>query len=136
MKSKRTYLLKIVVFAVIVLISFHVFSCRQGNEKKIKNPQIREKITAARYAPDGMYMKDHYLIYHKGKWHLFAPPGKIGTMWHCKDSEESSELMISSDLLNWEYAGTAVAASRKEGHFDRLMGGIAPCVIKQKAGFT
>lgn len=106
-----------------------------AKENKRKNAQIREKIAAARYVPDGMYMKDHYLFFHKGSWHLFAPLGKIGTMWHYEGSEESSELMISSDLLNWEYAGTAVPAARKEGHFDRLMGGIAPCVIEHEGKF-
>jgi hypothetical protein len=84
--------------------------------------QPGDKIAAARYAPEGMYMKDHYMVFHQGKWHLFAPLGPVGTMWHYEGSEESAEHMVSEDLINWEHIGTAVPASRKEDHFDRLMG--------------
>jgi hypothetical protein len=92
-------------------------------------------IAAVRYAPPGMYMKDHYLVFHKGRWHLFAPLGPEGTMWHHEGSEESAEHMVSRDLVNWKYIGTTVAASRKEGHFDRTLGGLAPCVIKDGGKF-
>lgn len=129
--SVTKYFILLVIFAGS-LVSFK----NQDITKKARNSNDKKRnIASVRYAPDGMYMKDHYLIYHKGKWHLFAPLGKIGTMWHYEGSEESSELMISSDLLNWEYVGTAVPASRKEGHFDRLMGGIAPCVLKHEGRF-
>lgn len=121
----------------LLFLTFSLVFCISLSAKERKNRKalVSEKIAAARYAPEGMYMKDHYLFFHKGKWHLFAPLGKIGTMWHYEGSEESSELMTSKDLLNWEYVGTGVPASRKEGHFDRLMGGIAPCVMEHEGMF-
>ena len=92
---------------------------------------VRE-IASARYAPPDMYMKDHCLIQKDGQWHLFAPLGKIGTMWQNDGSEESAEHMVSADLVNWKHLGTAVPASQREGCLDRLMGGIAPQVIQQR----
>jgi len=93
-------------------------------------PGKDKALRAARYAPPGMYMKDHYLVRDKGTWHLFAPLGPEGTMWHHVGSEESAEHMVSTDLINWEHTGTAVAASRQDGYFDRTLGGIAPCVVR------
>ena len=92
---------------------------------------VRE-IASARYAPPGMYMKDHCLIQKDGQWHLFAPLGKVGTMWQHEGSEESAEHMVSNDLVHWKLLGTAVSASKREGCFDRLMGGIAPQVIPNR----
>ena len=92
---------------------------------------VRE-IASARYAPPDMYMKDHCLIRKDGQWHLFAPLGKVGTMWQHEGSEESAEHMVSDDLVHWKLLGTAVSASKREGCFDRLMGGIAPQVIPQR----
>ena len=53
-------------------------------------------------------------------------------MWQNEGSEESAEHMVSADLVNWKHLGTAVPASKREGCFDRLMGGIAPQVIQQR----
>ena len=97
-------------------------------------PSVRE-ISAVRYAPPGMYMKDHCLIQQDGQWHLFAPLGEVGTMWHHEGSEESAEQMVSDDLVHWKRLGTAVPASKREGYFDGLMGGIAPHVIAHDGGY-
>jgi len=89
------------------------------------------QIAAVRYAPPGRYMKDHCFVFKDKRWHVFAPLGKIGTSWEDPGSEETAEHMVSTDLVHWEYLGTAVAASRREGYFDKMMGGIAPHVILQ-----
>jgi len=89
-----------------------------------------QEIVAARYAPAGMYMKDHCFVCKDGRWHLFAPLGKIGTIWQHPGSEETAEHMVGTDLVHWQHLGTAVAASRRDGHFDKTMGGIAPHVIQ------
>jgi len=99
-----------------------------GRQADGVQPTVRE-IASARYAPPDMYMKDHCLIRKDGQWHLFAPLGKVGTMWQHDGSEESAEHMVSDDLVHWKLLGTAVSASKREGYFDRLMGGIAPQVI-------
>jgi sucrose-6-phosphate hydrolase SacC (GH32 family) len=91
--------------------------------------RVRE-IAAVRYAPAGWYMKDHCLVCKDGRWHLFAPLGKIGTSWEDPGSEETAEHMVSTDLVHWQHLGTAVAASRRDGYFDKTMGGIAPHVIQ------
>ena len=78
----------------------------------------------------GWYMKDHCLVRKDGLWHLFAPLGKIGTSWEDPGSEETAEHMVSPDLVHWRHLGTAVAASRRDGYFDKTMGGIAPHVIR------
>lgn len=96
---------------------------------------IIDKIAAVRYAPPGMYMKDHCLIYKGGNWHLFAPLGPVGTMWWFEGSEESAGHMVSEDLVHWKYIGTAVSASKREGYFDGIMGGIAPHVIRNGEDF-
>ena len=91
--------------AVKFLLIFQIFfgflsgSCNQTKDWK-------KEIAALRYAPPGMYMKDHCLIFKNGKWHLFAPLGPVGTMWHYEGSEESAEHMVSKDLIHWEYVGT------------------------------
>ena len=92
----------------------------------------KKQIKAARYAPPGMYIKDHCLIYKKGEWHLFAPLGPAGSMWHHEGSEESAEHMVSEDLIHWKYLGTAVASGKTEGYFDRIMCGLAPSIVKSK----
>ena len=121
------------------IVIFALLSCTaaaQENHKKLQEQTgSRKKIAAARYAPPGMYMKDHYLIFEKGTWHLFAPLGPIGQMWWYEGAEESSEHMVSEDLLHWKHVGTAVAASKRDGYFDRTMGGIAPCVVKDAGKF-
>ena len=121
----------------IILISFLICCIAPmiAKDKKSRNNGLKEKIAAARYAPPGMYMKDHYLFFDKGEWHLFAPLGPIGSMWWYEGSEETAEHMVSRDLVKWKYVGTAVAASRREGYFDGIMGGIAPCVIKHNGKF-
>jgi sucrose-6-phosphate hydrolase SacC (GH32 family) len=91
--------------------------------------RVRE-IAAVRYAPPGRYMKDHCFVRRDGRWHLFAPLGTIGTSWEDLGSEETAEHMTSTDLVHWQHLGTAVAASRREGYFDKTMGGIAPHVIQ------
>jgi len=63
----------------------------------------KKDIGAGLYAPPEMYIKDHCLIFKKGKWHLFAPLGSVGTMWHYEGSEESAEHMVSKDLMHWKY---------------------------------
>ncbi len=91
--------------------------------------RVRE-IAQVRYAPPGWYMKDHCFVCKDGQWHLFAPLGKIGTSWEDPGSEETAEHIRSTDLVHWEHLGTAVAASNREGYFDKMMGGIAPHVIQ------
>jgi len=91
--------------------------------------RVRE-IAAVRYAPPGLYMKDHCFVHKDGRWHLFAPLGKIDTIWQHPGSEETAEHMQSTDLVHWEHLGTAVAASRRDGYFDKTMGGISPRVIQ------
>jgi hypothetical protein len=93
------------------------------------NAPVRE-IAAVRYAPPGRYMKDHCFVRRDGRWHLFAPLGTIGTSWQDLGSEETAEHMMSTDLVHWQHRGTAVAASRREGYFDKTMGGIAPHVVQ------
>jgi sucrose-6-phosphate hydrolase SacC (GH32 family) len=95
---------------------------------------VRE-IAAVRYAPPGRFMKDHCFVYKERRWHLFAPLGKLGTSWEDAGSEETAEHMVSDDLVHWKHLGTAVAASGREGYFDKMMGGIAPHVIEQDGKF-
>jgi len=90
--------------------------------------RVRE-IAAVRYAPAGQYIKDHCFVCKDKRWHLFAPLGKVGTSWEDPGSEETAEHMVSTDLVHWEHLGTAVAPSRREGYFDKMLGGIAPHVI-------
>jgi hypothetical protein len=97
--------------------------------RKHRRSKVQE-IATARYAPAGMYMKDHCFVCKDGRWHLFAPLGKIGTIWQDAGSEETAEHMVSSDLVHWQHLGTAVGASRRDGYFDKTMGGIAPHVIQ------
>ena len=118
---------------VLLSIGIILFSgCRNqhpfANMRNIE--EWKNQVASVRYAPSGMYMKDHWLFFEKGEWHLFAPLGPVGTMWWYEGSEESAEHMVSKDLINWKYIGTAVPASKREGYFDEIMGGIAPCVIK------
>jgi hypothetical protein len=91
--------------------------------------RVRE-IAAVRYAPHGWYMKDHCFVWKDRKCHLFAPLGKVGASWEDAGSEETAEHMVSDDLIHWRHLGTAVAASRRDGCFDKTMGGIAPHVIE------
>jgi hypothetical protein len=90
---------------------------------------VRE-IAAVRYGPPGRYMKDHCFVLKDQKCHLFAPLGKVGASWEDPGSEETAEHMVSDDLVHWEHLGTAIAASGREGYFDKMMGGIAPHVIQ------
>jgi hypothetical protein len=99
-----------------------------GTDKDARS-RVRE-IAAVRYAPRGRFMKDHCFVYKDGQWHLFAPLGKLGTSWEDPGSEETAEHMVSDDLVHWKHLGTAVAASGREGYFDKMMGGIAPHVIQ------
>jgi len=102
----------------------------------VKDARSRVRdIAAVRYAPSGRYMKDHCFVYKDGQWHLFAPLGKVGTSWEDPASEETAEHMISNDLVHWKHLGTAVAASGREGCFDKMMGGIAPHVIQLDGKF-
>ena len=101
---------------------------------QVPSPTVTE-IAAARYSPPGTYMKDHCLFRKDGKWHLFAPLGRIGTMWQHVGSEESAEHMVSDDLIHWRQLATAVPASNREDDFDRLMGGLAPHVVAHDGTF-
>ena len=92
-------------------------------------------IAKVRYAPPGRYMKDHCFVMNGQKVHLFAPLGITGTSWEDVGSEETAEHMVSSDLMQWEHLGTAVAASGREGCFDKMMAGIAPCVIRHEGRY-
>jgi sucrose-6-phosphate hydrolase SacC (GH32 family) len=80
-------------------------------------------------------MKDHCFVRRNNRWHLFAPLGKVGTSWEDPGSEETAEHTVSDDLLQWEHLGTAVDASRRDGCFDKMMGGIAPHVIEHDRRF-
>jgi hypothetical protein len=100
---------------------------RAGDRKK--------EIAAVRYAPPGRYMKDHCFVIRDGLVHLYAPLGRIGTSWEDPGSEETAEHMVSRDLINWEHVGTAVPASGQDGHFDKMMGGIAPTVIEHRGKY-
>lgn len=55
MKLKKTWLAISIISCFIVVFS----ACNKVNQKE----QI-QKISEARYAPDGKYMKDHYLVFH------------------------------------------------------------------------
>jgi len=96
---------------------------RRGPRTKVR------EIAAVRYAPAGCYLKDHCFVRKDKRWHLFAPLGKIGTGWQDPGSEETAEHMVSDDLIHWQHLGTVVAASRRDGYFDRMMGGTSPHVI-------
>lgn len=124
-------------FNALLIVPVLVFcaSSSKAEGSADKKPDRTRAVAAARYAPPGMYMKDHYMFFNKGKWHLFAPLGPIGTMWWHEGSEESAEHMVSKDLINWKYVGTAVPAGKRDGYFDRIMGGIAPCVIEHEGRF-
>ena len=87
--------------------------------------RVRE-IAAVRYAPAGMYIKDHCFACKDKRWHLFAPLGKVGTSWEDPGSEETAEHMVSTDLVHWQHLGTALAASGLEGYYDRTQSGMAP----------
>ena len=118
-------IMKAVKFSLFFQIFFGILlSCfSQTNDWK-------KDIGGGLYAPPGMYMKDHCLIFKKGKWHLFAPLGSVGTMWHYEGSEESAEYMVSKDLMHWKHIGTAVPSGKHEGYFDRIMSGLAPCIVQ------
>jgi sucrose-6-phosphate hydrolase SacC (GH32 family) len=109
------------------LLSAKDTDARAGTSKH--TPASVRQIAAVRYAPAGWYMKDHCLVGKDGRWHLFAPLGKVGASWEDPGSEETAEHMVSADLVDWQHLGTAVAASRRDGCFDKTMGGIAPHVI-------
>ncbi len=121
-------LTKLILVSVLLPISGKDCTAAEGTPQT--PPSSVSDIAAARYAPPDTYMKDHCLIQKNGQWHLFAPLGKVGTMWRHEGSEESAEHMVSDDLLHWKHLGTAVPASKHEGYFDGLMGGIAPHVIE------
>jgi alpha-D-xyloside xylohydrolase len=90
------------------------------------------QVAAARYAPEGKYMKDHCLIYKDGQWHLFAPLGPVGSYWRKAGAEKTAEHMVSKDLVNWTHLGTAVGPTGIAGAYDETMTGIAPHVILHK----
>jgi hypothetical protein len=125
---------KNILFIVIAILLCCYFEIKGQGENGNEN-FLKEVIATTKFAPPGMYIKDHYLIQKDVLWHLFAPLGPIGTMWHTEGSEESAEHMISKDMVHWKHIGTAVSASRKEGHFDRIMGGIAPCVVRHEGKY-
>ncbi len=104
-----------------------------GTGKEARS-RVRQ-IAAMRYAPSGRFMKDHCFVRRNNRWHLFAPLGKVGTSWEDLGSEETAEHMVSGDLVHWEHLGTAVDASRRDGYFDKMMGGIAPHVIEHDGKF-
>jgi len=115
------------------LLSAEIVDVAAGTGKDARS-RVRE-IAAVRYAPLGRYMKDHCFVYKDKRWHLFAPLGNIGTIWQHPGSEETAEHMVSTDLVHWQHLGTAVAASRRDGYFDKMMGGIAPCVIQHNGTY-
>ncbi|MFA5814300.1 MAG: hypothetical protein WC865_01580 [Bacteroidales bacterium] len=81
---------------VIIFAGYLASFKNQNIAKNAGNTRDRKRdIAAVRYAPRGRYMKDHCFVLKNQKFHLFAP------------------------------LGTAVAASGREGYFDKTMGGIA-----------
>ena len=94
-----------------------------------------KRISAVRYAPPGLSMKDHCFFFKDGLWHLYASLGKVGTSWEDPGSHETAEHMTSRDLVNWKHVGTVVSKSGKDGCFDKMMGGIAPHVIEHGGKF-
>ena len=115
----------------------HLASCKDyqsANNSRSADCWNRD-IAAVRYAPSGWYMKDHCFVLKNKKVHLFAPLGKVGTSWEDAGSEETAEHMVSGDLVKWKHLGTAVAASNREGYFDKMMGGIAPEIIEHNGKY-
>ncbi|OGV49446.1 MAG: hypothetical protein A2017_00050, partial [Lentisphaerae bacterium GWF2_44_16] len=90
----------------------------------------KASLESLRFAPEGMYLKDHTVFNENGTWHLFAPMGPEGTMWWDEGSEESAEHFMSLDLVHWERAATAVTRGTTPGAFDRQLSGLAPCIIR------
>ncbi len=116
-------------FLPLLVAGLLLAAAAHGGTGQEPRASVRE-IAAVRYAPLNRFMKDHCLVYHDRQWHLFAPLGKVGTSWEDVGSEETAEHMVSDDLVHWKHLGTAVAASGCEGYFDKMMGGIAPHVIR------
>jgi hypothetical protein len=130
--------MRAVKFLILVIIcAGYLASCKNRNiARDGRNASgVKRDIAEVRYAPPGMYMKDHCFVLKDQTVHLFAPLGKIGTSWEDIGSEETAEHMVSSDLVHWIHLGTAVPASGCDGYFDKMMGGIAPKVIENDGKF-
>ena len=75
--------------------------------------------TNCSYAPAGEYIKDHTLLFHDGRWHLFSISGTAGYYHGYNGNEETISWSISQDLVNWEMRGHVLHASQWAEAFDR-----------------
>lgn len=67
--------------------------------------------TPAWYAPPGEYCKDHTVIEHAGRYHLFGISGHAGTSWYYnRDSEARFSHSVSTDLVRWHPVGHLLQA--------------------------
>jgi hypothetical protein len=71
------------------------------------------------YAPPGEYMKDHSLVRHDGRWHLFNISGTAGYYHGYNGNEETIAWSVSEDLVHWDFRGHVLHASQREGYFDQ-----------------
>jgi predicted GH43/DUF377 family glycosyl hydrolase len=75
--------------------------------------------TLCAYAPPGEYVKDHSLLFHDGRWHLFSISGTRGYSHLSNGNEETVSWSVSRDLVDWELRGHVLHASLRRGEFDQ-----------------
>jgi hypothetical protein len=75
--------------------------------------------TICAYAPPGEYVKDHSLLFHGGRWHLFSISGTRGYSHLSNGNEETVSWSFSRDLVDWEFRGHVLHASLRAGEFDQ-----------------
>ncbi len=90
--------------------------------------------TRCSYAPPGEYIKDHTIVFHDGRYHLFSISGTAGYYHGYTGNEETISWSISRDLVEWKFRGHVLHASGWEGFFDQHEIW-APFCIKTPAGF-
>jgi sucrose-6-phosphate hydrolase SacC (GH32 family) len=71
------------------------------------------------YAPPGEYIKDHTLVYHDSRWHLFSISGVRGYSHLYNGNEETVSWSISRNLVDWDFRGHVLHASLRDGEFDQ-----------------
>lgn len=75
--------------------------------------------TRCRYAPPGEYVKDHTIVHHDGRYHLYSISGTQGYYHGYTGNEETISWSVSEDLVNWEFRGHVLHASGWPGFFDQ-----------------
>lgn len=75
--------------------------------------------TLCAWAPPGEYVKDHTLLRHDGRWHLYSISGTRGYCHLANGNEETVSWSVSTNLVDWEHRGHVLHASLRRGEFDQ-----------------